>query len=229
MQQFTTWQQALVASLQNLWIGFVGFLPVLVAILVILLLGRFVARYLSEAVVAALRIAKVDNASEKFKVDDTLKSIGIDNKVSNLLGLFTKYFIYLAILITIADTLNLDQVNVFLNALLLYLPNIVVAIIILLVGIGVGNAVGRIVRRAGKQNKLSYYGFLDGVTRWSIYIFSFLAALSQANIAPALVRILFIGIVGMFSLAGGLAFGLGGRKHAEGLLSDLTKGFKSHQ
>jgi len=228
LQQFSTWQQAFVVSLQNLWIGFVNFLPILLAILIIFVLGRFAARYLSEAVVALLRMAKVDHASEKFKVKDALKSMGISQDISKLLGLFTKYFIYLAILITIADTLNLDQVTTFLNALLLYIPRIVVAIIILLVGLGVGNAVGKMVRRAGKQHKLSYYGFLGGVSRWAIIIFSILAALSQANIAPDLIRILFIGIVGMFTLAGGLAFGLGGRKHAERMLDDLTKGFKSH-
>ena len=65
--------------------------------------------------------------------------------------------------------------------------------------------------RVCESNRLGTRSFLKHVTRWSIWIFAFIIALSHLGIAQAFMQVLFTGVVAMLALAGGLAFGLGGR------------------
>ena len=106
-----------------------------------------------------------------------------------------------------------------------YLPNVLVAALILLVAGVVADAMQRIVSSSAKAAQVSSAGLLGGIARWSIWILALITALSQLGIAPQFMQILFTGLVAMLALAGGLAFGLGGRdaaaKYIERLRDDM--------
>jgi len=121
------------------------------------------------------------------------------------------------------DILQLTQVTAFLNSILLYIPNVVVAVIILAIVVLVGNFVYSIVKGSTKAAGVMSATMLATISKWAIIIFGVLAALLQLGIAASLVNTIFIGIVAMLTLAGGLAFGLGGKEEAANILRKLRE------
>jgi hypothetical protein len=140
-----------------------------------------------------------------------------------------KWFFVIVALIAATDILGWEQLTSYLQEIVLFVPNVVIAVIILLAGILLSNFVQRVVKSAVEAAKLTSAGFLSGIAKWAILIFSFMAAFVQLEIAPDLIRVLFTGLVFMIALAGGLAFGLGGREHASKFLDRLKKDISSER
>src|SRR6185436_9284233 len=106
------------------------------------------------------------------------------------------------------------------------LPQVIVAVLILLVAAVVAEAAERVVVGSAKAAQLRAAGFIGKVTRYGIWIFALLAALAQLNVATAFVQTLFTGVVIAVSLAVGLAFGLGGQASAARYLEHLQSEMK---
>jgi len=111
----------------------------------------------------------------------------------------------------------------FLNSIILYIPNVVVAVVILSAVFLIGNFVYNVVKGSTKAAGVMSATLLAAIAKWAIVIFGFFAALIQLGIATSLVNTIFVGIVAMLSLAGGLAFGLGGRDEAALIIKKLRE------
>ena len=122
-----------------------------------------------------------------------------------------------------ADILRLAQISEFLRSVLSYFPNVIVAVVIVTIGVLVGNFVHKLVLGAGRAAKLPSVPAIATFARWAIVIFAALAALVQLQVAGALIQILFTGIIAMLAIAGGLAFGLGGKEHAKEILDQVKR------
>ena len=207
----------------NLWAEAVLFLPKLLFALIVFLLGLIIANLLRAAVEKIIRVLHIDELVEKIEVKAFFRRAGINLNVAGLLGWIVKWFIIIVALIAAADALEWDQVTVFLSMVVAYIPNVLIAVISLLVGIILANFVQEIVKSALDAAKMASSQFLAGLSRWAIVVFSFMAALVQLGIAEELIQVLFTGFVAMIALAGGLAFGLGGRDHASRVLNQLSK------
>jgi hypothetical protein len=120
-----------------------------------------------------------------------------------------------------SDILGFATLSEFLREVLLYIPNVVVGVLIMLAAIILANFLKDIVKASVKSAKLTGYKFLGSLTWWAITVFGFLAAISQLGIAQDIVNTLVAGFIAMIALAGGLAFGLGGKNYAEYLISRL--------
>ncbi|HAJ44767.1 TPA: hypothetical protein DCL87_02360, partial [Candidatus Azambacteria bacterium] len=126
------------------------------------------------------------------------------------------------------DVLGLTQVNVFLQQIIAYLPSVIVAAFILVAAALIANAAYRIVIGSARGADLPSSGLLAGIAKWSIWIFAILAALYQLGIAGPLIQTIFTGFVAMVVIAGGLAFGLGGKDAAARYLEKLKQDISSH-
>ncbi|RMD51080.1 hypothetical protein D6827_02870 [Candidatus Parcubacteria bacterium] len=199
------------------------FFPRLLFAVLVFILGLIIAGVLKALVVRVVTLLKIDELMDKLEVADFFQRIGIKLNVAEFLGWIVKWFIVIVSLIASADALGWSQVTVFLSTVVSYLPNVLIAVIILLVGLILANFVYEVVKKALDAAGLVSSQFLAGISRWSIIVFSFMAALVQLGIAESLIQVLFTGFVAMISLAGGLAFGLGGREHAKKVLDKLSK------
>lgn len=215
--------EVLRAAFVDLWATVVLFLPKLVLAVVVFLLGLVVATVLQTAVIRIVKLLKIDDLLDKLELDKLVQGSGIKLSASGFLGWLVKWFIIIFALIAAADVLEWDQITVFLNEVVTYIPNVLIAVIIVLVGMMLANFVHGVVKSALAAAKMSTVPFLAGLAKWSIIVFSFMAALVQLGIAESLIQVLFTGFVAMISLAGGLAFGLGGRQHASKILDRLEK------
>lgn len=209
-------------SFQNLWVGVVNFVPNLVVAIVILILGWLIGALLGRAVQQIFKSIKLDEALRRAGFENFLRRGGIRLDSGAFIGALVKWFVIVAFLIASFDVLGLNQVNVFLQDVVLgYIPRVIVAALVLLVGGVVGDVVSRVVVTAARTANVHSAHFAGAVAKWAVWIFAILVALSQLGIATAFSQTLFTGVVIAVSLALGLSFGLGGQQAAAGFIDRL--------
>lgn len=218
MNGVETWGEAITVSLINLGDRLITFFPTFLGAFLVFTAGWVIAITMGKLAEKMLKSLRVDNALEKLGYGR--KSYGT---ISELFGGLVKWFLVLVFLMAATDILDLNQVTGFLNSIVLYIPNVVVAVVILSVVFLVGNFVYDIVRGSTRAAGVMSATLLAAISKWAIVIFGVFAALIQLGIASSLVNTIFIGIVAMLSLAGGLAFGLGGRDQAARILERLRE------
>ncbi len=212
---FTTWADVLSQSFQNLFYGLVAFIPNLLIAIVIFIVGWLVGVGLGRVVSQIVNSLRVDQALKATGIEHLLSRAGFELSSGKFLGFLVKWFFIIVFLVAALDVLRLSTVNLFISEVVLgYLPQVIVAVLILLVAAVVAEAVERVVIGSAKAASLHGAGFLGKVARYAIWIFALLAALAQLNVATAFVQTLFTGVVIAVSLAVGLAFGLGGQASA---------------
>ena len=140
------------------------------------------------------------------------------------IGALVYWFVVVVIVLAVSDVLGLWGLSTFLNEVLLYFPNIIVAVLIMLAALVIANFLRGLVRGSIASAKLHAPKFLGVLTWWSVVIFGFLAALLQLGVAGTLIQTIVMGIIAMLALAGGIAFGLGGKDYAAHLIGK----FRNH-
>lgn len=223
MNGVETWGEAIMMSLTELGVRFINFLPALIGALVIFFAGWIVASALGRLAERFMKILRVDRAAEKLGIDSKLYSAQTHLTISAFFGGLVKWFLVLVFLMAATDILNLNQVTAFLNSILLYIPNVVAAVVILAAVFLIGNFVYDVVKGSTKAAGVMSATLLATISKWAIVIFGIFAALIQLGVASSLVSTIFVGIVSMLALAGGLAFGLGGREEASLILRKLRE------
>jgi len=217
-----TWSDVLTQSFQNLWLGVVGFVPNLIVALVIFIIGWVVAAVLGRVVSQIIKALRVDSALSSAGFEDVINRMGFSLNAGHFIGVLVKWFIIVVFLIAAFDVLGLQDINIFLRETVLgYLPNVFVAAIILVIAALISDAVGKLVVGSAKAAQLPSAHFLGGVSRWAIWIFAIIAALDRLGIASELLLTLFTGIIYMLAIAGGIAFGWGGKNAAEKFIERL--------
>lgn len=224
---FTTWADVLSQSFLNLFYGLVSFVPNLVVAVVIFIVGWLVGVGVGRVVTQIVNALRVDNALKATGLEQMLSRAGFELSSGKFLGFLVKWFFIVVFLVASLDVLKLTTVNLFISDVVLgYLPQVIVAVLILLVAAVVADAVRRVVEGSAKAAQLHAAGFLGKVAQYAIWIFAVLAALAQLNVATAFVQTFFTGVVIAVSLAIGLSFGLGGQKAAERYIDHLSAEIK---
>lgn len=219
-----TWSETLALTFQNVGGELLMFIPKLFLAIVIFIAGWVVGSLVGGVVAQIVKALKVDKALESIGTEDLLGRAGYRLDAGAFLGGLIKWFVIVVFLVASVDVLGLLQVNAFLSEVVLgYLPSVIAAALVLLLGAVIADAMQRVVSGAMKAASMPSAHFVAGVTKWAIWIFAILVAISQMGIATEFIRVLFIGVVAALSLACGLAFGLGGKEVAAKYLEKLRK------
>ena len=199
------------------------FLPAFLGALIIFFVGLVIATGLGKVVEKLIDALKLDRLLDQLGLGKVLERANVRLHSGRFVGVLVQWFFIIVTLLAVSDILNLFAFSDFLKQVLLYVPNIVVAVLIMLAGVVMATFLAKLVRASVLAARLHAAHFLGTLTKWSILVFAFLAALSQLGVAGALVNTLIIGFVAMLALAGGLAFGLGGRDVAAAWLEKLKE------
>jgi small-conductance mechanosensitive channel len=219
-----TWSEVLAQSFQDLWLGVVNFVPNLIVAIIIFIAGWVVGSLLGRVVSQIIKSLKVDNALKSAGFETVLNRAGFRLHSGAFLGGLVKWFVIIVFLVASFDVLGLAQVNDFLQqVVLLYLPQVIVAVLILLVAALIAEAMESVVSGSAKAAEVKSASFLGRITKWAIWVFAILMALYQLGVAAAFVQTMFTGFVVAVSLAVGLAFGLGGKETAGRLLEKIER------
>lgn len=213
---------AVTEALQEILTRVIAFVPNLVGAAVILVVGWIVAALLEWAVDNVIRAIGLQTLFERVKVEDVVKKAEGKKDTTGLIAAAIKWVILLVTLVAAADALNLPQISEFLNQVLNYIPSVVATAVILIIGTIFAHFMAKVVSGVTKASNLYFADLAGSATRYSILVFTILAALSQLGIATAFLQTLFTGFVAALAIAGGLAFGLGG----QGAAKDLIERFK---
>lgn len=214
MGTITSTSDALLAAFANALAVFFAFIPHLIGAIIILIIGLIVGRLVGEIVTRGLRAVKFDQVAERADVGDLLRNAGVKMDAAAVVGGIAKWFIYIIFFQVAASTLGFPQLTDILNQVLAFLPRIVVALVILLIGALVAKLLAGVVRGAVGTSRLGNADVLGNVARYAVLAFAVVAALSQLEIAPAIVNTLWTAIIGMVAVTLALAFGLGARDAA---------------
>lgn len=216
-----SWTDVIVGSLQNLWLGFANFVPNLIAAIIVLIIGLIVAAGLGALVEKIFEGLRLDSFLEKLGLKPFFERAGLKLRASFFLGRLVYWFIIIAFLLAVTNSLGLYALSTFLSAVLFYLPNVIAAVLIMLAALVLASFLRKIVTASVLSAQLHAARFLGSLAWWVVVVFGFLAALQQLDIASAIIQTLVTGFIAMLALAGGLAFGLGGKDYAGHLIGKL--------
>jgi hypothetical protein len=224
MAQIQEGIDSLTFAFENVSDGVITFLPKLLIALIIFIVGWIAGVVLGRVVAQAVSALKVDRAMETMKVGEVVEKAGFRLNTGAFLGKLVEWFIIIIFLISSFDVLGLNAVTDFLeDTVLLFLPKVFVAALIIVIAALISDVAQRIVVGSAKATGMGSPNFAGGVVKWAIWVFAILAALIQLGIAVELLLTLFTGFVAMVAIAGGLAFGLGGKESAAAYLERLRR------
>ncbi|NQV08849.1 hypothetical protein HQ529_03290 [Candidatus Woesearchaeota archaeon] len=210
--------ESLLNPLINLWNGLVTTLPGILASLVVLILGWLFAVVISWVVKHVLHKIKLDeHVIEKTHLS---KHVGKFN-LTNFLATITKWYVFILFLPSAAGLINLTKLSEFLMTVSLWVPNLIVAIVLALLGFLTIEYVGDKV----SETKAKGAHLIASVIKVIILIFVAIIALEQVGINVAIAENSFLIILAGIMLALGLGFGLGLKDEAKSLISNLKKKF----
>lgn len=201
----------------------IAFLPNVIIAVIIFALGFAAGSVLGRAVGHLVAVTRLDNALHKAGLDKVSERAGVRISMAGFLAGIVKWLVIVAFTIASAEILGLTQVTQLLRDILMYIPQVMIAAIVLVIAMLIGDFVGRLVDHSARGMGMRGH-FAAQVAKWSIIIVGgIFPALTQLRIAQGLVEVLFTGVVFALSLALGLAFGLGGRDAASKAIEDMKR------
>jgi hypothetical protein len=214
METVETWGEAVMVSVTEALQNFLGFLPALIGALLILILGWIISGLLAGLVERGLKAIGFERAAQSTGISGFIERSGSSWTASAIVAEIVKWFIRLLAIQAAASVLGLTQISQIITAIMLWLPNLVVAIVIVVIGALIAKFVSGLVRGSTSQMGFTNPDLLASVAYYAIVVFAVMAAIDQLGIAETVVDTLFIGLVATVVLAAGLAFGLGGQQTA---------------
>ncbi|MCL4487846.1 MAG: small-conductance mechanosensitive ion channel [Chloroflexi bacterium] len=189
-------------------------IPKIIGFIIILIIGWIVASLIAAAVAAVLRAVRFNDLGQRSGFSTFIHDMGLKTDPSGAIADLAKWFVRLITLVVAFDELGLTAVSQILNQILAWLPNLVVALVVLVIGGLIANFLSDLIRGSTAVSGLGNPSFLALIARYAVLAFAIIVALNQIGIAATLVDTLFVAAVGAIALALGLAFGLGGRETA---------------
>ena len=226
MTGVSDWGDAVFLSLTNALNSFLNAIPQVIGALLIIIIGWVISNLLARLVRELLERAGADRMFAKHggAVYGTRSTAFQPSVVA---AEIVKWIVRFIFLVAAANVLGMPQVSLLLNQVLLWIPNLLVAAVILLVAPLLARFVRGAIEVGAGQMGFSNARLLGRVAEVGIVAFAVLVAINQLGIAADLINILFIGLVAALSLAFGLAFGLGGRDVAARITQDWYEGMSS--
>ena len=221
MDKLTEYKDTAMSSLSSMWPEVInGAINVVIAI-VILVLGWLVAKIVTRIIKKALKLAQVNKLDDKINEIEIVEGNQLNFNTIKVVTKFVKFIIYIMVIIVISDVLGLEILSEKISEFLSYLPKLLVAIIIFMIGLLFANFVKKGLLSLFDSMDLSGGKMLSQLVFFLLLTFISITALNQAGINTEIITSNLTMILAAFLLAFSLAFGLGARE----VVGDLLKTF----
>jgi hypothetical protein len=208
----TNFFQAVVVSVAAGLMALVSFVPALVGAVIILVAGWLISDFVASLCLRLLERTGFESAALRAGVAAFIARTGMrDPRASVLLAELARWFIRLIFLEAAAQAIHLQAVVQVINQLIFFIPNLAVALVVLLIGLLAGRVAAGAARASAEQAGFENPVLIAGIAKYTVLAFAVIVAVNQIGIAASIVNILFMAFAGSVALALGLAFGLGGR------------------
>ena len=205
----------------------ISFVANLVIAIIVFVVGYLISVGIGKIITEILRSVKFNKLFEKEGWRRALQRANVEVNPSEFIGAIFKWVFVIISLLVAVDILGLKDFAVFLNQVLGYVPNVIVAVLVFVVAIIISDIVEKVVRATVERLKVGYGYLAASIVKWAIWVFTFFLVLDQLLPQSMLVKTLYTsivyGIVGSLALGVGLAIGLGGKDTASRIISDMYK------
>ena len=221
------WQATVMQPVEFMWAKVMGFVPKMIFVIIILLVGYLAARLMKSAVTRFLKLARLDSLSEKIGIANMLTKGDINYTLSEIIGVLIYWLAILVVILAAVNVLELTVAAELLNQIILYIPNVIASIFILVLGIFFASILANTVRTAAANAGVQQARSLGQFTQMIILIFTIVEALNQLRIDTSVIQLIIKAILGALALGIGLAIGLGCKDMAGKYVAQLVDSFKS--
>lgn len=220
-------KEAILSPIELMWAKVMGFLPTLISVIVILLVGWMLATILQKVVVRFLKLARLDTVSEKAGIANVLLKGDISQTLSEIIGSLVYWLFMLIVILAAVNALNLEQAANLLNTIILYIPRVIAALFILVLGIFFASVLATMVRTTAANSGVSQAKGLGRLTQVIIIVFTVLQAMQQLAIDVTILNLIVRAAVGCLALGGAIAIGLGCQGIVGKYVQNLVDSFRS--
>ena len=221
------WQTTVVQPVEQMWSNVLGFLPTLVSVLVILLVGWMLATLAQKVITRFLKLARLDTVSEKIGIANILTKGDINYTLSEIIGVMIYWLMMLVVMLMAVNALQLTVAAELLNQVILYMPNVIASVFILVLGIFFASIVANTVRTTAANAGISQARSLGQFTQVIIVVFTIIESLNQLKIDTSIIQLLVKASLFAAALGVGLAIGLGCKDMAAKYVGQLIESFRS--
>ncbi len=217
--QFTTWSDALMGSFRQAFDHIIALTPKVLGLVVVLVVGYLVARLLDKFVATLAKSLGLEHAAERSGLSKSMKQVGITRSVPAILGQIV-FWLTLCMFLTAAfDSLGFEKVSAAMDKIVAYIPNVLVATVVIVVGLLVASFVRGVVATGADRVGLTYAENLANGCYYVIALMTFIGAFDQLKFEIGLLKEMILLAFAALALGFGLAFGLGGREVMGGILA----------
>jgi hypothetical protein len=222
----SSWQVILLEPARTVLAQIGQFLVNVLLVIIILIIGWLISKLIKAVVTRVLRAVRVDTLSERIELDSILAKGGITYSLSELIGVICYWLSILVTFVVAVNAIGLTIAADLLNKIILYVPNIIAAIFILILGMFVATILRNIVRTTAVNAGITQVNLLSKVIEVVVIIFTIAIALEQLNIGAKIIELTISILLGSIGLAVALAFGLGCKEAAGRSISELIEKLK---
>ena len=203
------------------------FLVNILLVLIILVIGWVISKLVKTIVTRILKVVKLDSLSERIGLDSLLSKGGMHYSLSELIGIICYWLVLLVTFVVAINAIGLPVAADLLSKVVLYIPNVIAAIFILILGMFIASLLRNIIQTAASNAGISHVNALGKIVEIMIIVFAIAIALEQLNIGAKIIELIVGILLGSMGLAVGLAFGLGCKDIAARYTSDFIDKLKT--
>jgi Conserved TM helix len=221
------WQTTVIQPMEQMWTNVLGFLPTLVSVLLILLIGWMLAALAQKAITRFLKLARLDSVSEKIGISNILTKGDINYTLSEIIGVMVYWLLMLVVFLMAVNALQLTVAAELLNQVILYVPNVIASVFILVLGIFFASIIANTVRTTAANAGIQQARTLGQFTQVIIVVFTIIESLNQLKIDTSIIELVIKATLAAIALGVGLAIGLGCKDMAGRYVGQFLDSFKS--
>ena len=203
------------------------FLVNILLVLIILIIGWVISKFVKTIVMRVLKVVRLDSLSESIELDSLLSKGGIHYSLSELIGIVCYWLVLLVTFVVAINAIGLPVAADLLSKVVLYIPNVIAAIFILILGMFIASLLRNIIQTTASNAGISHVNALGKIVEVMIIVFAVAIALEQLNIGAKIIELIVGILLGSMGLAMGLAFGLGCKDIAARYTSDFIDKLKT--
>lgn len=222
----SSWQVVLLEPARVVLTQIGQFLVSILLVLIILIVGWLISKLIRAVVTKGLRAVKLDELSDSIELDKLLEKGGISYSLSELIGVICYWLALLVTFMVAINAMGLTVAADLLKQIVAYIPNVIAAIFILILGMFVATLLRNIVQTAANNAGLSQGKLLSKIVEAIVIVFAAFVALEQLNIGIRITELTLSIILGSIGLGLALAFGLGCKDTAGRYVNELVEKLK---
>lgn len=222
------WQTTVVQPVESMYAQVMGFLPTLVSVILILIIGWVIATVTQKVITRFLKLARLDTVSEKIGIANILTKGDINYTLSEIIGVLVYWLLMLVVFLMAINALQLTVAAELLNQVILYVPSVIASVFILVLGIFFASIMANAVRTTAANAGIAQARSLAQFTQVIIVVFTIMEALNQLRIDTSILQLLVKAALFAVALGVGLAIGLGCKDMAAKYVGQLIDSFRSN-